>query len=177
MLAAKFLNQDALFLHAQERAFSKSGKYTTALPTDEEDMKLTLSRNEDYKMLTYTPNQADKGVILFREWLRRKAGGGIPFRNNIGPISMPPQDNEIVFDQWTSHTAKCKSCLAAYKGVRKFRNISIVLAALSAIWVPSVGGRKIAATASTALFGGAGYLSNKVLKAFKRSEFSHAEND
>lgn len=170
LLAAKFLNQDALFLHAQERNFhAPGGKYKTSLSSDEDGLA-ALAENEDYKKLVYTPTDADIGVILFRDWLKKKAGGMIPFR---GERTMPPKDNEVVFDQWNSHTKHCKYCLDAYHNTRKIRLATAIMAIGCGIWRPG----RFATAASVSLFGGASYLSHKIIKAFHRQEFSHAEND
>lgn len=168
LLAATFLNQDALFLHAQERTFHRDLKYKTSLSADDES---TADMNASYKNLTYTPTAADKGVILFREWLRLKAGGRIPFQGYEG---MPPVDNEVVFDQWYSHTSKCQYCLDAYKNAKKVRVISGSVAILLTIIRPR---GVLTSVASVGLFGGISYASHKVLQGLRRMEFSHAEND
>ena len=170
LLTAKFLNQDALFLHAQERDFhAPGGKYKTSLSSDEEGIA-ALEDNEDYKKLVYTPTDADIGVILFRDWLKKKAGGMIPFR---GESTMPPKDNDVVFDQWNSHTKHCKYCLDAYQNTRKVRLTTAIMAIVCGIWRPG----RFATAASVGLFGGASFMSHKLIKAFHRQEFSHAKND
>ena len=170
LLAAKFLNQDALFLHAQERDFhAPGGKYKTSLSADADGIA-ALEDNDDYKKLVYTPTDADVGVILFRDWLKKKAGGMIPFRGERG---MPPKDTAVVFDQWNSHTKHCQYCMDAYHNTRKIRLATAVMAIVCGIWRPG----KIVTAASVGIFGGASYLSHKIIKAFHQQEFSHAEND
>jgi len=168
LLAATFLNQDALFLHAQERMFSQGGKYITSVHQSDDE---TTARNEDYKKLVYTPTPADKGVVLFREWLRRKAGGKIPFQ---GDTTMPPVNNEVVFDQWNSHTKHCKDCLDAHSSLRKGRMVTGFIAAMLAIWRP---GGTIVTTASVLSFMAASLVMHKLTKAFHRVEFTHASNN
>ena len=169
LLAATFLNQDALFLHAQERVFHRDLNYKTSLSAEDEE---TVQGNASYKKLTFTPTQADKGVLLFRDWLRLKAGGRIPFQG--GYNEMPPVDNEVVFDQWNSHTAKCQYCLGAYKNAKKVRLVTGAFALLMTVVRP---GGKVASVASVGLLGGISFASHKVIGALRRMEFSHAEND
>ena len=66
VLAGLFLNQDALFLHAQERMLHEKGEYSTNLHNGEDSYHYTKA---------VLPMTADKGVINFRNWLRKKAGG------------------------------------------------------------------------------------------------------
>ena len=168
LLAARFLNQDALFLHAQERTFTHGGTYVTSVNQHDDE---AISLNKDYKELVYTPTQADKGVVLFREWLRRKAGGRIPFQ---GDATVPTVNNEVVFDQWNFHSKNCKHCLDAHEGLRKGRLTTAIIAAMLAIWRP--GGR-ISTTVSVLAFSMASMVMHKLIKAFHRVEFAHAANN
>ena len=164
VLAGLFLNQDALFLHAQERMLHEKKEYSTNLDKDEEPYhyaKATL------------PMSADKGVINFRNWMRNKAGGKIPY---FGSPSMPPTDNEVVFDIYNSHTKHCKNCMAALKNLRKVRFVSYFAAALVAALRPSKLG-VVGSTVLAALFGAIGIGVNKLIGAMHRLEYSHAEND
>jgi len=168
LLAATFLNQDALFLHAQERNLHHDLNFKTAISAD--DM-VTATNNPNYKEMVYTPTNSDRGVVLFRDWLRLKAGGRIPFRGYNG---MPTVDNEIVFDQWHSHTKNCKYCMDAHKNAKKVRLTSAMIAIAIALLQP---GGKVTRAMSVGLFGGISFASHKIIGAFHRVEFSHAEND
>jgi phenylpropionate dioxygenase-like ring-hydroxylating dioxygenase large terminal subunit len=173
LLAAKFLNQDALFLHAQERNLYRDMKYKTSSDFDKknDDINDTEDSNPLYKEMVFTPTIADKGVILFRDWLRLKAGGSIPYKNYEG---MPPVDNEIVFDQWHSHTTKCKDCMGAYKNAIKIRQATAALAIAAAVLRP---GGKITNAIVVGTLSGASFASHKIIGWLRRVEFSHAEND
>ena len=168
LLAGTFLNQDALFLHAQERNIHRDTNYKTSL--DLNDIE-TADRNRLYKELIYTPTSSDKGVIMFRDWLRLKAGGKIPFRGYQG---MPPVDNEVVFDQWHSHTTKCQYCMGAYQKARKIRGSTAALAIVLSACRP---GGAVTTSLSVGLLSGISFASHKIMKALHRMEFSHAEND
>ena len=161
VVAGLFLNQDALFLHAQERMMHEKKEYST-LDGD----------NDDYNKAVL-PMTADKGVLNFRNWLRNKAGGRIPYQNNP---SMPPVDNEVVFDIWNSHTRNCVNCMVALKNLRKCRFLSYFVAAVVGVLRPEKLGT-IGTALVTALFGGVGLGINKLIGAMHRLEYSHAEND
>jgi phenylpropionate dioxygenase-like ring-hydroxylating dioxygenase large terminal subunit len=165
VVAGLFLNQDALFLHAQERMMHEKKEYSTLL-FDED--------NEPYHYTkAVLPMTADKGVINFRNWVRNKAGGRIPYHHNP---SMPPVDNEVVFDIYNSHTKHCKYCMDALKNLRKARFLSYLAAATVSVLRPARLGTAGTALVSV-LFGGIAIGINKVIGAMHRLEYSHAEND
>ncbi len=171
LLAAKFLNQDALFLHAQERNLLRDLNYKTSSSNDDDNNEKEKKDSPLYKEIVFTPTESDKGVLIFRDWLRFKAGGKIPFTNYEG---MPPVNNEVVFDQWHSHTSKCKYCLDAHNNAKKVRLNSAMLAILIGVIRP----RGVMTTLlSVGLLGGISFASHKLIGAFHRQEFSHAEND
>ena len=171
VLASAFLNQDALFLHHQERHLAQSGQYTTAVPDN------GIAGNET--PITYQYNQAiqaapsDLGVITFRNWIRVLAGGRIPYRNQ--QTNMPPASNDIVFDVWNAHTKYCKYCQDALQRLKVIRFASYFAAATLAITRPF--NHVVGTLISTFTFAGIGLLLNRLIGMFYRYEFSHAHND
>ena len=91
VLAAAFLNQDAVFLHQQERLMAKKGEYTTLHNTPQ-----SAAARDDYSQVVL-PVDADKGVLFYRQWMAKLAGGRIPYKNNP---SMPLVDPTVCFDQY-----------------------------------------------------------------------------
>mmetsp|Transcript_24265 Transcript_24265/g.34184 ORF Transcript_24265/g.34184 Transcript_24265/m.34184 type:complete len:264 (+) Transcript_24265:1703-2494(+) len=166
VMAASFLNQDGLFLHHQERTLSKTGQYASH----------AAGLNDDNEPMNYNnavlPINADKGVINFRNWLRILAGGSIPYKNNP---SMPPADNDVVFDQWNGHTKHCQYCLAALKNLRKARFASFFVSACIAVLRPAK--MKLVNLAATFVTAGLGLLLGKLIGLFYKFEFSHAHDD
>lgn len=161
VMASLFLNQDALFLHGQERALAHTGKYSTSAP----------GANDSYAA-NVLPTSADRGVMLFRTWMGKFANGHIPFR---GDTTMPPSDNEVVFDVWNSHTKNCKYCLAALGRIKALRKATFLASALVATIRPKFLG--IAGSTFAALgLSGLGLALSKLIGMFYRFEFSHAEN-
>jgi len=162
ILASAFLNQDALFLHHQERTLAATGQYKSVLNEGEEPF--------NYNKAVY-PVNTDKGVITFRNWLRQFASGRIPYKNNP---SIPSASNEVVFDVWNAHTKHCRYCLTALGRLKKARFASFAAAAGFGVLRPF---GRLGSLASTFALVGAGLLLHKLIGMFYRYEFSHAHND
>eukprot|EP00590_Aulacoseira_subarctica_P004876 CAMPEP_0172427894 /NCGR_PEP_ID=MMETSP1064-20121228/44030_1 /TAXON_ID=202472 /ORGANISM="Aulacoseira subarctica , Strain CCAP 1002/5" /LENGTH=562 /DNA_ID=CAMNT_0013172377 /DNA_START=113 /DNA_END=1801 /DNA_ORIENTATION=+ len=160
VLTSLFLNQDALFLHGQERTFTHTGKYRTAVPANDSYSKNVL------------PTSADKGVMLFRGWMSKYAHGFIPFQ---GDTTMTASNKEVVFDVWNAHTKNCKYCLAALKRIKTVRTLTFFASALVATIRPKVLGTAGSTLAALGL-SGLGLVLSKLIGMFYRFEFSHAEN-
>ena len=161
VMASLFLNQDALFLHGQERALAHTGKYRTATP----------GANDSYAS-NVLATSADRGVMLFRTWMGKFANGHIPFR---GDTTMPASDNEVVFDVWNSHTKNCKYCLAALGRIKALRKVTFLASALVATIRPKFLGI-VGSTLAALGLSGLGLALSKLIGMFYRFEFSHAEN-
>jgi phenylpropionate dioxygenase-like ring-hydroxylating dioxygenase large terminal subunit len=162
VMASAFLNQDGLFLHHQERSMAMTGQYTSLVPDGKEAY--------NYNNAIY-PVNSDLGVIHFRNWIRKLAGGRIPYKNNP---AMPPASSSVVFDVWNSHTKHCHYCQVALKRLRRVRLATLAAAACLAILRPW--------SATTTLLSSLGLASiglgvNKLIGMFHRYEFSHAHND
>eukprot|EP00568_Trieres_chinensis_P006725 CAMPEP_0183295636 /NCGR_PEP_ID=MMETSP0160_2-20130417/3522_1 /TAXON_ID=2839 ORGANISM="Odontella Sinensis, Strain Grunow 1884" /NCGR_SAMPLE_ID=MMETSP0160_2 /ASSEMBLY_ACC=CAM_ASM_000250 /LENGTH=591 /DNA_ID=CAMNT_0025457151 /DNA_START=48 /DNA_END=1826 /DNA_ORIENTATION=+ len=171
LLGNTFLNQDALFLHEQERTMDRDGLYST-VGGNGDDVEGANGGADRYNP-NVLPISADKGVIMFREWMRTKAGGKIPYRGNR---SMPPVSKDDVFDIYNSHTKDCKYCNDALRRLKKVRKASFIAAAVVGVLRPG----KLGVVGSTVLagaLGGVGLVANKVVKLLHKMEFSHAEND
>ena len=162
ILASAFSNQDALFLHHQERTLAATGQYKSVLEEGEERF--------NYNNAVY-PVNSDKGVITFRNWLRQFAGGGIPFKNRS---VMPAASNEVVFDVWNAHTKYCQYCQAALSRLKKIRLASFLVATVLGVVRPFGKGGSLVGTIA---FAGAGLVLHKLIGMFYRYEFSHAHND
>lgn len=161
IMSSTFLNQDALFLHGQERAMANNNLYRGSVPGSKD-------RYED----AILPVSTDKGVLNFRTWMRVFAGGHIPFR---GDITMPPSSNEVVFDVYNSHTKNCRYCLKALSNLKRARFASLFAGALLGVIRPSKLGTAgtVAASIGFSLLGG---IIHKLIGLFYRYEYSHADN-
>ena len=96
------------FLHVQERYLASEGLYSTLKQDDEP--------SDNYLQATLLPLASDRGVILFRKWIKRYSGGRFPFHGNA---TMSSVDVEKVFDIYNSHT-KVSSYSASF--FRHFRH-------------------------------------------------------
>ena len=163
LLAPSFLNQDALFLHGQERSLTHGGEYVTSSPRKE---------GGDSYAAAVMPCSADRGVMMFRSWMAKYGRGFIPFR---GDRTMPPVDNNVVFDVWNSHTKHCKYCLGALRNIRRIRAMSFLASAMVASLRPRILG-VLGSTAVAAGLAGVGLAMTKLIGLFYKFEFSHADN-
>jgi phenylpropionate dioxygenase-like ring-hydroxylating dioxygenase large terminal subunit len=186
VLSSLFVHQDLVFLHYQEQILAKQpqGKWLDAV---------------------YTPNPQDKMVITFRQWLEKRAGGGIPWAAECDPQLPPPEyDKRKLFDVWETHTKHCQVCQDALKNINRLTILAYVMAGLclglgiiidaraiaiqtaysaisgtdvsiSAWIVPPVG--FWVALGSGALLAFAGYKLKQLSRLFYVYQFEHADND
>lgn len=184
VLASLFLHQDLVFLHYQEKLLARQnpGKWLDAV---------------------FTPNPQDKMVITFRQWLDKRAGGGIPWARGCDP-ALPPaeRDKRNLFNVWTMHTRDCQVCQNALKTIHRLQVAAWIAAAACLIVAVLVDARAVAmqavinpAAASASLWttvpslefwlalGGAialaagSYGLKKFSRLFYVYEFEHAHND
>mmetsp|Transcript_19169 Transcript_19169/g.47385 ORF Transcript_19169/g.47385 Transcript_19169/m.47385 type:complete len:550 (+) Transcript_19169:131-1780(+) len=162
IMASAFLNQDALFLHHQERYLHHSNQYSTVGPQEDDGNSYVDA---------ILPANSDLGVLNYRKWMSKFAGGGIPYRNYR---TMPESSTDVVFDVWNGHTKHCKYCLDALRRLKKARAVSVFVAACVGVLRPF---GKVPSLLATLGLGGTGWLLHKLIGMFYRYEFSHAEND
>jgi len=167
VLAAAFLNQDAVFLHQQERLMAKKGQYTTLNNSNKDHHS-----GDEYSQAVL-PIEADKGVLFFRQWMSKFAGKRIPYKNNP---TMPPVDSSVCFDQYNSHMATCQICQTALRRLKKIRFVSFFLATCLAVVRP-LQRRPLWNFASVLVSAGLGLGLNKLIGMFYKYEFSHSHND
>ena len=131
VLASLFLHQDLVFLHYQEK---------------------TLAQRRPAKWLdaVYTPNPQDKMVIALRQWLRYRAGGGIPWAAGCDP-ALPPaeQDKQALFDVWSTHTQHCSVCRDALQRIKRITGLTYVGAVVCLVLGVMVDARAMALHAAT----------------------------
>jgi len=125
-----------VFLHYQEKIIARrnKGKWLNAV---------------------YTPNPQDKMVIAFRQWLEKRAGGGIHWDSGCNP-ELPPaeRDKQKLFDVWTTHTQHCKVCQDALKTINRLSLSAFIAASVCFSLGVIVDARAVAVKAAIA-FGSA----------------------
>jgi phenylpropionate dioxygenase-like ring-hydroxylating dioxygenase large terminal subunit len=182
VLSSLFLHQDMVFLHYQEKALAQrsKGKWLNAV---------------------YTPNPQDKMVIAFRQWLEKRAGGGIPWNSASADLPSAEKDKQKLMDVWTTHTQHCTVCQKALKRINRLSVLAYVAAAVCFCLGLIVDARAVAlksamlgqtttsllsavppagfwwALAGTIIFAVVGYLLKKLSRLFYVYEFEHAHND
>jgi len=179
VLASLFLHQDMVFLHYQEKILAKQGK-------------------DRWLNAVFTPNPQDKMVIAFRQWLEKRAGGGIPWTSGCSAELPPPErDKQKLFDVWTTHTQNCRVCRDALTNINRLTVLAFVAAAVCLFLAVIVDARALAVSGQTAtsflsffpplgfwlalgggiLFAIGGYFMKKLSRLFYVYEFEHAHND
>ncbi|WP_198648453.1 Rieske 2Fe-2S domain-containing protein [Cyanothece sp. BG0011] len=121
-----FVHQDLVFLHQQEKIIAKrkTGKWIDKV---------------------YTPNPQDKMVVTFRNWLEKRAGGGIPWDSSCAP-HLPPieTDKDKLFDIYSTHTKDCKICQDALKNINRLTVFSFISSGICLFLALLVDSRNIA---------------------------------
>jgi phenylpropionate dioxygenase-like ring-hydroxylating dioxygenase large terminal subunit len=160
-----FLNQDAVFLHHQEKILAKGALGRTPYAAQPD--------GGDYVQAVYTPNVSDKGIITFRRWLKKHAGGGVPW---TGPAALPERamDGQKLFDVYESHTKNCRYCLGALRNVRRAKVGAFVASALLVLLRGTLGVVPSALLATGAAL--VGTMLGKLQDLFYKFEFTHATN-
>ena len=181
ILASLFLHQDLVFLHHQEKIVAKRVKNKWL---DE----------------VYTPNPQDKAVIAFRQWLAKRAGGGVPWDAGCDLQLLDSKtDPAKLFDVWTTHTHDCQVCQDALRNINRLTLLSYVSAIACLFLALFLDGRYIAmlavsqpanismwnipplgfwmAIASAIILAVTGYLLKKLSRLFYVYKFSHSDND
>lgn len=95
--------------------------------------------NKQYTKLTFTPTQADRFVLAFRNWLRHHGNGQPDWAagSTEGPLPSTVLSRQQMLDRYQQHTMKCSSCKQAYKSFKilqkLFLGATVLLAAMAGI--------------------------------------------
>lgn len=111
----KVYDGDMIVLQGQEKIFLSKSTETS------EDI------NKQYSKITFTPTQADRFVLAFRNWLRRHGNGQPQW---FGAVSQQPAPSTFLsrremLDRFEQHTLKCSSCKGAYEGFQTWKKLLI----------------------------------------------------
>lgn len=136
--------------------------------------------NRDYSTLTFTPTQADRFVLAFRNWLRRYGNGQPEWLgpNTSGqPLPSTVLSKREMLDRYEQHTLKCSSCKKAHQSfqqLQKFLLGATLVFAASAGIPPEMKLRIILASAAV-VTAGVAYLLKELEKNFSYIDYVHAE--
>ena len=126
-----------------------------------------------YSSQYYMPNQPDRMLIRFRNWIHAKARGGVRWGKasilNGLPQRLPSKE---LFDVYNEHTKICKICQRSIKTFGAIRNVSAALAVLAM----TIFHRIFLKFAAGTVFALVSLLCHNFLKRYYVYEFSHQEN-
>jgi len=117
--ASLFLHQDQVFLHHQERMLYSSSKYAFGNFSDGTLFNAGLTSDpKAYSSTYFMPNSHDKQLVDLRNWIHKKAGGGVKWGAAALTKGLPQRLKEAdLFDVYESHTKNCATCMAAVKNM------------------------------------------------------------
>lgn len=165
----KVYDGDMIVLQGQEKVFlSKSVDGSTDV-------------NKEYTKLTFTPTQADRFVLAFRNWLRRHGNSQPEWFGTTNQQSLPSTilSKRQMLDRYEQHTLKCSSCKKAHTAFQTLQKLLIgvaVLCSATAGVPPDMQSRVILAGLSI-LSAGLAYSIHELQKNFVFVDYVHAEID
>ncbi|CAM9359571.1 unnamed protein product [Ascophyllum nodosum] len=114
----KFVAQDLVFLHHQERTLAASG---------------IDSRN--YGEAVYTPTASDTGVINLRKWIAKFTGDGPAWVAGCDRTVSPKEwKRDVLVNVYEKHTKNCTACLGALKRVKQLLTAAKTSVVISLVW-------------------------------------------
>ncbi|KAF3947932.1 hypothetical protein CMV_026006 [Castanea mollissima] len=83
--------------------------------------------NKQYTNITFTPTQADRFVLAFRNWLRRHGNSQPEWfgKSNQLPLPSTVLSKRQMLDRFEQHTLKCSSCKEAYTAFQALQKFLI----------------------------------------------------
>ncbi|KAK4286403.1 hypothetical protein QN277_002963 [Acacia crassicarpa] len=137
--------------------------------------------NKQYTKLTFTPTQADRFVLAFRNWLRRHGNSQPEW---FGLSSQQPWPSTLLtkrqmLDRFEQHTLKCSSCKGAYTAFQTLQKImigaTVVFGATSGI--PSETYLRVVLAALALASAGLAFAFRELQKNFVFVDYVHADID
>ncbi|KAK6936123.1 Rieske [2Fe-2S] iron-sulfur domain [Dillenia turbinata] len=164
----KVYDGDMIVLQGQEKIFLEKSKEGNA------DVN-------EYTKLTFTPTQADRLVLAFRNWLRRH-GNGQPdwFRSRSSqPLPSTVLSKRQMLDRFEQHTLKCSSCKRAYTAFQTWQKILIGATVVFCVitGIPSDMQVRIILAALALASAALAYALHEFQKNFVFVDYVHAEID
>ncbi|CAI0452760.1 unnamed protein product [Linum tenue] len=164
----KVYDGDMIVLQGQEKIFQSLEK------DSEGDV------NKQYTQITFTPTQADRFVLAFRNWLRRH---GQPEWFSSTPSQQPLPSTVLtkreMLDRFEQHTTKCSSCKQAYLTFQTLQKllIAMTVALCGSAGIPSEIQLRVLLAGLGLTSAAVAYLLNQWEKNFVFVDYVHAEID
>merc|ERR1711871_1255321 len=169
--ASFFLHQDQVFLHHQERMLYSSSDY--AFGNFENNAALSSDPSK-YSSLYFMPNTHDRQISHFRQWIYKKAGGGVKWGKAALNMGLPSRlRSDELFDVYRAHTENCKVCKDASSNIKMIRNFSlgtslVLLSVFKSLKMKVLTG---------SLLGALSFISHQLYKLFFKYKYSHQDNN
>ncbi|KAJ4969880.1 hypothetical protein NE237_002979 [Protea cynaroides] len=165
----KVYDGDMIVLQGQEKTFlSKS-------------MEGMADVNSQYSKITFTPTQADRFVLAFRNWLRRHGNNQPEWIaiTNQHPLPSTTLSKRQMLDRFEQHTLKCSSCKRAYNAFQELQKVlvgaTVVCCAIAGI--PSEMKLRVIIGVLALVSAGMAYALHELQKNFVFIDYVHAEID
>ncbi|PKA66421.1 Pheophorbide a oxygenase, chloroplastic [Apostasia shenzhenica] len=165
----KVYDGDMIVLQGQEKIFlSKS-------------IEASADVNQQYTKITFTPTQADRLVLSFRNWLRRHGNGHPDWFGFVNQQALPSSilSKHQMLDRYEQHTLKCSSCKGAYEGFLNWQKVcigaTVILCACAGI--PSEMQLRLLLAGSAIVSAALSYALHVLHKNFVFVDYVHAEID
>lgn len=165
----KVYDGDMIVLQGQEKIFlSKSME-------GQEDV------NEQYTKITFTPTQADRFVLAFRNWLRRHGNSQPEWFGSSGQQPLPSTvlSKRQMLDRFEQHTLKCSSCRKAYEAFQTWQKLLIGATVFfcATAGVPSDMQSRIILAGIAIVCSGIAYALHELQENFVFVDYVHADID
>ncbi|CAM6111882.1 unnamed protein product [Calypogeia fissa] len=164
----KVYDGDMIVLQGQEKAFGIGGNFSET--------------SKNYSKLTFTPTQADRFVLAFRNWLRKHGNNQpewFPEVDSTKPLPSTVLHKRVMLDRYEQHTLKCSACKKALENFQLAQKIlwgaTVVFAAGAGV-PPDMSLRFILA-AGAVISAGTAYLLKESEKNFIFKDYVHAKID
>ncbi|CAH9124242.1 unnamed protein product [Cuscuta epithymum] len=163
----KVYDGDMIVLQGQEKIFLSKSRESS------------VDINEEYTKITFTPTQADRFVLAFRNWLRRHGNGQPEWFGSIDQLPLPSTvlSKRQMLDRFEQHTLKCSSCKSAYKTFETLQKflVGVFVFCSSTAGIPlDIRYRSVLGVLGIASAGLA-YLLHEQKKNFVFIDYVHAE--
>ncbi|XP_009356948.2 pheophorbide a oxygenase, chloroplastic [Pyrus x bretschneideri] len=165
----KVYDGDMIVLQGQEKVFHAKSK-------DESG-----DVNQQYTKITFTPTQADRLVLAFRNWLRRHGNSQPEWFGTRDQQPLPSMvlSKRQMLDRFEQHTLKCSSCKKAYTAFQTWQKLLVgaTVVFCASTGIPSDLQLRIILAGFALLSAGLAYALHELEKNFVFVDYVHADID
>ena len=165
----KVYDGDMIVLQGQEKVFLSKSKETSG------------DVNEQYTKITFTPTQADRLVLAFRNWLRRYGNSQPDWFGSPNQQSLPSTvlSKREMLDRYEQHTLKCSSCKGAYDAFQTLQKILIgaTVVFCASAGIPSDIQVRLLVAGAALVSAALAYALHELQKNFVFVDYVHSEID